>query len=184
MQAAGLEVLIAQQGFWPTPSLSMERVQTQLPDPSYAGAQQVLTLRLQQALWTGGRLTAQSIEYIDLKKDVYSNQLTIRVDDVLDMAGSNWINDTLSGINGEGGWRNAGSSTTMSSSTWQYHQIVIDGTSQDTVSTTGWTLLTTGMLNGWQTRDNLFHPYDVYIATDGRPAMMMVEQPIVRSTVL
>ena len=60
MQAAGLEVLIAQQGFWPTPSLSMERVQTQLPDPSYAGAQQVLTLRLQQALWTGGRLTAQS----------------------------------------------------------------------------------------------------------------------------
>jgi len=60
MQAAGLEVLIAQQGFWPTPSLSMERVQTQLPDPSYAGAQQVLTFRLQQALWTGGRLTAQS----------------------------------------------------------------------------------------------------------------------------
>ena len=112
------------------------------------------------------------------------NKLTIRVDDVLDMAGSNWINDTLSGINGEGGWRNAGSSTTMSSSTWQYHQIVIDGTSQDTVSTAGWTLLTTGMLNGWQTRDNLFHSYNVYTATDGRPAMMMVEQGIKVSTIL
>ena len=72
----------------------------------------------------------------------------------------------------------------MSSSTWQYHQIVIDGTSQDTVSTAGWTLLTTGMLNGWQTRDNLFHSYNVYTATDGRPAMMMVEQGIKVSTIL
>jgi len=125
-----------------------------------------------------------SIEYIDLKTDEYNNKLTIRVDDVLDMAGSNWINDTLSGINGEGGRRNAGSSTTMNSSIWQYHQIVIDGTSQDTVSTAGWTLLTTGMLNGWQTRDNLFHSYNVYTATDGRPAMMMVEQGIKVSTIL
>jgi adhesin transport system outer membrane protein len=60
MQAAGLDVLIAQQAFWPTPSVSMERVQSQLPDPSYSGTQQVVTFRLQQALWTGGRLTAQS----------------------------------------------------------------------------------------------------------------------------
>ena len=60
LSAAGLDILIAEQGFWPTPSVSMEHVQRQLPDPSYAGSQQVLTLRLQQALWTGGRLTAQS----------------------------------------------------------------------------------------------------------------------------
>jgi adhesin transport system outer membrane protein len=60
MQIAGLEVLIAQQAYWPTPSVSMERVQTQLPDPSYAGSPQILTFRLQQPLWTGGRLTAQS----------------------------------------------------------------------------------------------------------------------------
>jgi hypothetical protein len=131
-----------------------------------------------------GMSRINSIEYIDLKTDEYNNKLTIRVDDVLDMAGSNWINDTLSGINGEGGRRNAGSSTTMNSSIWQYHQIVIDGTSQDTVSTAGWTLLTTGMLNGWQTRDNLFHSYNVYTATDGRPAMMMVEQGIKVSTIL
>ena len=90
----------------------------------------------------------------------------------------------LARIDGGGGRRNAGSSTTMNSSIWQYHQIVIDGTSQDTVSTAGWTLLTTGMLNGWQTRDNLFHSYNVYTATDGRPAMMMVEQGIKVSTIL
>ena len=60
MQAAGLDSLIAQQAYWPTPSVSMERAQTQLQDPSYAGTQQVLTFRLHQALWTGGRLTAQS----------------------------------------------------------------------------------------------------------------------------
>ena len=131
-----------------------------------------------------GMSRINSIEYIDLKTDVYSNQLTIRVDDVLDMAGSNWINDTLSGINGEGGWRNEGSGITMNASIWQFHQVVIDGTRDDTISTTGWTLLTTGMLNGWQTRDNAFHAYNVYTATDGRPAMMMVEQAIVASTIL
>ena len=60
MQAAGLDVLIAQQAYWPTPSVSVERVQTQFPDPAYAGSEQVLTFRLQQSLWTGGRLTAQS----------------------------------------------------------------------------------------------------------------------------
>ena len=58
--AAGQDTLIAQQAYWPTPSVSMERVQTQVADPSYAGAQQVLTFRLNQSLWTGGRLTAQS----------------------------------------------------------------------------------------------------------------------------
>lgn len=60
MQIAGLEVLIAQQAYWPTPSVSMERAQTQLPDPSYAGSPQILTFRLQQPLWTGGRLKAQT----------------------------------------------------------------------------------------------------------------------------
>ena len=39
----------------------MERVQSQaLLDPAYAGASQVSTLRVQQPLWTGGRLTAQN----------------------------------------------------------------------------------------------------------------------------
>ncbi|MEN9996393.1 MAG: hypothetical protein RL462_1169 [Pseudomonadota bacterium] len=60
MDAAGLDILIAQQAYWPTPSIALERVQSPSPDPAYAGGPQVLTFRLQQPLWTGGRLTAQS----------------------------------------------------------------------------------------------------------------------------
>ena len=60
LQAAGMELKVSQQAYWPTPSISMERVQTQSPDPAYTGSPQVLTFRLQQPLWTGGRLTAQS----------------------------------------------------------------------------------------------------------------------------
>ena len=60
LQAAGMDLKVTQQAYWPTPSISMERVQTQSPDPAYTGSPQVLTIRLQQPLWTGGRLTAQS----------------------------------------------------------------------------------------------------------------------------
>ena len=58
--ASGQDVLVAQQAYWPTPSIAMERAQSQAADPSYAGSPQVLTLKLQQPLWTGGRLTAQN----------------------------------------------------------------------------------------------------------------------------
>ena len=60
MQVTGMDVLIAEQAYWPTPSVALERVQTPSTDPSYAGSPQVLTLRLQQPVWTGGRLKAQS----------------------------------------------------------------------------------------------------------------------------
>jgi adhesin transport system outer membrane protein len=60
LQAAGMEVKVTQQAYWPTPSMTLERAQTQWPDPAYMGSSQVLTFRLQQPLWTGGRLTAQS----------------------------------------------------------------------------------------------------------------------------
>lgn len=60
MQGAGLDILTAQQAYWPTPSVSLEHVQSQKPDPAYNGSPQVLTFKLQQPLWTGGRLTAQS----------------------------------------------------------------------------------------------------------------------------
>ena len=60
LQAAGMDIKVTQQAYWPTPSISMERVQTQSPDPAYTGSPQVLSFRLQQPLWTGGRLTAQS----------------------------------------------------------------------------------------------------------------------------
>ncbi|MCX7261744.1 MAG: integrin alpha, partial [Burkholderiales bacterium] len=130
-----------------------------------------------------GMSRINSIEYIDMRTDTYSNKLTIRVDDVLDMAGSNWIN-ALSDFAGEGSWRNNSGGTTMDQNIWRYHQIVIDGTNQDTISTTGWTLLNTGALSGWKVGDTAARTYNVYVASDGRPAMMMVEQPIVVSPIL
>ena len=60
LQAAGMDIKVTQQAYWPTPSISIERVQTQSFDPAYTGTPQVLSFRLQQPLWTGGRLTAQS----------------------------------------------------------------------------------------------------------------------------
>ncbi len=60
LQAAGMDIKVTQQAYWPTPSISIERVQTQSFDPAYTGTPQVQSFRLQQPLWTGGRLTAQS----------------------------------------------------------------------------------------------------------------------------
>lgn len=50
----------AQWQFYPTPSIGFERVDANPADPSYPsyGDKNVATLRLQQPLWTGGRLTA------------------------------------------------------------------------------------------------------------------------------
>jgi adhesin transport system outer membrane protein len=55
-----MDIKVTQQAYWPTPSISIERVQTQSLDLAYTGTPQVLSFRLQQPLWTGGRLTAQS----------------------------------------------------------------------------------------------------------------------------
>jgi len=44
--------------FYPTPSVNIERVRTRASDRSYPGGSIVSTLRLQQPLWAGGRLTA------------------------------------------------------------------------------------------------------------------------------
>ncbi len=61
VKATGFELKVAEQSFYPTPSWVIERVQSQAHlDPAYAGASQVSTLRVQQPLWTGGRLTAQN----------------------------------------------------------------------------------------------------------------------------
>lgn len=43
--------------FFPTPSLSIERASASSEDPSFRGDDQIATMRLQQSLWTGGRLT-------------------------------------------------------------------------------------------------------------------------------
>ncbi len=44
--------------FFPTPSIAIENARTGASDRSYPGDGSVSTLRLQQPLWTGGRLTA------------------------------------------------------------------------------------------------------------------------------
>jgi adhesin transport system outer membrane protein len=61
LKAMGFEVATTEQAFYPTPSITMERAQSSGGfDPAYAGAAQVMTFRLQQPLWTGGRLAAQN----------------------------------------------------------------------------------------------------------------------------
>lgn len=44
--------------YFPTPSVAIENANTRAADPSYQGSSTVSTLRLQQPIWTGGRLTA------------------------------------------------------------------------------------------------------------------------------
>lgn len=53
-EAAHAGVAGAKWQYWATPSINLERVGT--ADPTYQGDGSVTTLRLQQPLWTGGRL--------------------------------------------------------------------------------------------------------------------------------
>ena len=53
---AGVES--ARWQFYPTPSVSLENAATRSTDALYQGDQRVTTLRLQQPLYTGGRLSA------------------------------------------------------------------------------------------------------------------------------
>ncbi len=59
VQASQAEIRGANWQFFPTPSVSVEQVNASQNDSSYNSKDgRVLTLRLQQPLWTGGRLTA------------------------------------------------------------------------------------------------------------------------------
>lgn len=57
-QAAKIGVDSASWQFYPTPSVAIEKAGANATDPLYRGNSTVSTLRLQQPLWTGGRLTA------------------------------------------------------------------------------------------------------------------------------
>lgn len=59
VESSKQDVSIARQQFWPTPSVSIEQAQASTQDSQYQGDASVKVLRLQQPLWTGGRLTAQ-----------------------------------------------------------------------------------------------------------------------------
>ena len=125
-----------------------------------------------------GASRINSVERIDLRTDTASNQITLRVADVLDMAGSNWANLNTLDTLGAGGWQNVSTGTSFSAAGVKYHQVAIDGTSVDRVNTNGWTLQTTGTV-----KDTNAVVYDVYLATSNAPAMMLVQQDIVRFSI-
>ncbi len=58
VQSAEAGVDSARWQFYPTPSVSVETASASAADRLYRGDNRVATLRLQQPLWTGGRLTA------------------------------------------------------------------------------------------------------------------------------
>ena len=123
-----------------------------------------------------GSSRINSIERIDLRTDTAANQITLRVADVLEMAGSNWANLNTLNDQGSGGWLNW-TGTLFSASGVKYHQVAIDGTSADRVNTSGWTLQVGTV------KDANSIIYDVYIAANNAPAMMLVEQNITRFSV-
>ena len=58
MQAAEIGIETAKWQYFPTPAISTERVNATTGDPFYGGDKNVTTVRLQQPLWTNGRLSA------------------------------------------------------------------------------------------------------------------------------
>ncbi len=81
--AAQAAVETAHWQYWPTPSIGLERASTS--DPAYAGDRTVATLRLQQPLWTGGRLDANlskakaQAEAAEAEAQITRQQLALRV---------------------------------------------------------------------------------------------------------
>lgn len=84
-RAAEAGVDAARWRFWPTPSISVQKADTFLGDSSYSGDSMLATVRLQQPLWTGGRLTknlsrAEALASVaDAELEETRQQLTLRV---------------------------------------------------------------------------------------------------------
>lgn len=57
-EAAEYSVDVAKWQYFPTPSVSVEQASASGSDPGYQGDERVSILRLQQSLWTAGRLTS------------------------------------------------------------------------------------------------------------------------------
>ena len=124
-----------------------------------------------------GASRINSIERIDLASSMGINEITLRAADVMDMASINWANlnslDTL----GAGGWQNFSGGTSFSTSGVKYHQVAIVGNADDRVNISGWTI------QSGKVRDANSIVYDVYLATSNAPAMMLVQENIVRFSV-
>ncbi len=71
---AAAELDYARQQFYPTPSVSIEQVSAARQDPSYLQNATVKIFRLQQPLWTHGRLTA-GVEKAQASADATANNL-------------------------------------------------------------------------------------------------------------
>jgi ribonuclease PH len=74
----------------------------------------------------------ESIEGIDMRTDTAANTLTIAAKDVADMADFNSIHLTTVSDDGKT-WTNVGAGTALSATT-KFHQVVVDGTSADTLN--------------------------------------------------
>ena len=74
----------------------------------------------------------ESIERINLGADATANTLTLTATDVKDMAGFNNIHTTTASADGKT-WTNVGAGTALSATT-QFHQVVVDGTSADSLT--------------------------------------------------
>jgi hypothetical protein len=84
------------------------------------------------AMSNSGSSRINSIERIDLATDTGINTLTLAANDVNDMAGMNLIHTTGASADGKT-WTNVGAGTALTDVA-QYHQLVVDGGSNDVVS--------------------------------------------------
>jgi hypothetical protein len=116
---------------------------------------------------TGSRLS--SIEKIDLGTDTAANILKLSEQDVLNMSGMNLFNTG-------NGWTNV-SGTPLTASVGR-HQLVVDGTTLDSIQSVG----TTAWSNVGQVSNN-GHTYEVYNATNSL-AQLLVDTNINRSGVV
>ena len=112
-----------------------------------------------------------SIERIDLVADTTANTLSVRVNDVLDMAGFNLFNTA-------NGWTVSGAVTGFGTST-PYHQLLVDGTAQDSVAllSSEWTRQTGTVASSVS---GTSQTYNVYI-NQAKNAMLLVDADIVRA---
>eukprot|EP01031_Cornospumella_fuschlensis_P024979 gene24979-30177_t len=91
------------------------------------------------AMANDGTSRIHSIERIDMATDTAANTLSIAARDVKDMAGLNSIYTGTASDDGKT-WTNVSGGTALSATT-KFHQVVVDGTSSDTVNLkgSGWT---------------------------------------------
>ncbi|WP_198937242.1 TolC family protein [Herbaspirillum camelliae] len=98
VEAAGESVSSARWQFFPNPSVSLERASSRNSrDVSYGGDSSVMTARLQQTLWAGGRLTAQleQAEHNQLSAEEALREQRVRLAEQVISQYSMWVRSDL-----------------------------------------------------------------------------------------